>query len=414
MSQPRIPLSFNLMAKPAGALCNLDCKYCYYRGRMARERQHHPVMGKEVLEEYIKQYIGSQSSPVVVFSWQGGEPTLAGTSFYEQAIGFQKKYAGPKKIENTIMTNATLLDESWCRFFKKHQFLVGVSIDGPGEIHDHYRRDLGQAGTWEKVMKGISLLRDHEVDFNTLTSVTGHSSRYPIEIYTFLKGLGSRYQQYAPVVERYTPRGTTGETTLLPPGLHKGAELTPWSVPANKYGDFLVAIFDQWVKEDVGEIFVQLFETTLASWLGEDPGLCLFSKYCGNAQMVEKNGDLYACDHFAFPEYHIGNILDRPLSELALSEAQIRFGYRKYQSLPAMCLDCDFLFACWGECPKNRFCKTPEGEFGLNYLCRGLKKYFSHVAPFMDHMADQIRNGRSIQSVKEMQTDRLQNRFVFT
>jgi uncharacterized protein len=175
-----------------------------------------------------------------------------------------------------------------------------------------------------------------------------------------------------------------------------------------------VAIFDKWVKEDVGEIFVQLFETTLASWLGEDPGLCLFSKYCGNAQMVEKNGDLYACDHFAFPEFRIGNMLDRPLRELALSEAQIRFGYHKYQSLPAMCLDCDFLFACWGECPKNRFCKTPDGEFGLNYLCRGLRKYFSHVAPFMDHMADQIRNGRSIQSLIDTQTDRLQNRFVIT
>ena len=411
-SQPRIPLSFNLMGKPAGALCNLDCSYCYYKGKMLNEKYPHTVMQPDVLEAYIKQYIVSQATPVVIFSWQGGEPTLAGTSFFEEAIRLQQKYAGPKKIENTIQTNATLLDESWCRFFKRHQFLVGVSIDGPREIHDLCRRDIGQAGSWEKVMEGINRLIDHEVDFNTLTSVTCHSARYPLEIYTFLKELGSRYQQYAPVVERFAPKRSEGESDRLTNGLNKGAELTPWSVPAERYGDFLVAIFDKWVREDVGEIFIQLFETTLANWLGEDPGLCLFSKYCGNAQMVEKNGDLYSCDHFAFPEYRIGNMLERPLQELALSEAQIRFAYNKHNSLPAMCRECQFLFACWGECPKNRFCTTPDGEYGLNYLCAGLKKYFNHVAPFMDHMAEQIRNGKSLLSVREKQTDPLHNRVL--
>jgi uncharacterized protein len=381
---------------------------------MAFDKYPYSVMRSDVLEAYVKQYIHSQASPVVVFSWQGGEPTLAGIAFYEQAMYLQQKYAGNKKIENTIQTNATLLDESWCRFLKKHQFLVGVSIDGPREIHDYHRRDVGQAGTWEKVMKGINRLQDHGVAFNTLTAVTRHSTRYPLEIYAFLKGLGSSYQQFAPVVERYLKVRKASDTRLSPPEVRTGTELTGWSVPAERYGEFMVAIFDEWVRNDVGKVFVQLLECTLANWLGEDAGLCLFSKYCGNAQMLEKNGDLYACDHFAFPEYLNGNIMDKPLQEIALAAGQIQFGFNKYHDLPAWCRDCEFLFACWGECPKNRFITTPDGEYGMNYLCPGFRKFFSHVAPYMDHMAEQIRNGKSIRSVSALPADRLHNPIIHT
>ncbi len=395
------------MAKPVGALCNLECNYCYYRGKMCMYEDSPYMMKEEVLEEYVKQYINSQASPVVVFNWQGGEPTLAGPAFYDQALYLQKKYAGNKKIENSIQTNGTMLDESWCRFLKRHQFLVGISIDGPREIHDYHRRGVGQTSTWEKVMRGINLLRDYSVPFNTTTVISNHSARYPVEIYEFLKDLGSSYQQYAPAVERYLKHKATIEPELSPPEIRIGAELTTWSVSPEKYGKFMVSIFNEWVQKDVGKVFVQLFETTLANWLGEDPGLCLFRKYCGNALMMEQNGDVYACDHYVFPAYLRGNIVDDPLLELALSQEQISFGFDKHNTLPSMCRSCDYLFACHGECPKNRIITTPEGEYGLNYLCPGFKHYFGHVAPFMDHMAEQIRNGKSPLSVKRYARKRL-------
>ncbi len=391
---------FNLMIKPVGALCNLDCNYCFYRGKMCMYEDSPYMMKEEVLEELVKQYIDSQASPVVVFNWQGGEPTLAGPAFYEQALYFQKKYAGNKKIENSIQTNGTLLDESWCRFLKRHQFTVGISIDGPREIHDYHRRGVGQTSTWEKVMRGINLLRDYNIPFNTMTAITRHSARYPVEIYEFLKGLGSSYQQYAPIVERYLKHKATIEPELCPPGIRIGAVMTTWSVSPEKYGEFMVSIFNEWVRKDVGKVFVQLFETTLANWLGEDPGLCLYRKYCGNALMMEQNGDIYACDHLVFPDYFRGNIMHKPLLELALSDEQLSFGFNKQNELPAMCRSCEFLFACHGECPKNRISTSPDGEYGLNYLCPGFKHYYRHVTPFMDHMATQIRNGKSRMSVK--------------
>ncbi len=407
LKYPNIPVSFNLMAKPVGALCNLDCNYCFYRGKMCMYEDSPFMMKEDVLEEHVKQYINSQASPVVVFSWQGGEPTLAGPAFYEQALYYQKKYAGNKKIENTIQTNGTLLDESWCRFLKRHRFRVGISIDGPREIHDYHRRGAGQTSTWEKVMRGINLLRDYSVPFNTVSAITRHSARYPDEIYHFLKDLGSAYHQYAPVVERYLKHKTTIEPELSPPEIRIGAELTTWSVTPEQYGEFLVSIFNEWVRNDVGKVFVQMFETTLANWLGEDPGLCLFRKYCGNALMMEQNGDVYACDHFVFPDYLRGNIMENPLLELTLSEEQIHFGFNKHNALPSMCRSCEYLSACRGECPKNRIRTTPEGEYGLNYLCPGFKHYFGHVSPFMDHMAGQIRQGKSPLSVKKFARKRL-------
>lgn len=410
LKYPNIPSSFNLMAKPVGALCNLECNYCYYRGKMCTYEDSPFMMKENVLEEYVRQYINSQASPVVVFNWQGGEPTLAGPAFYEHALYLQKKYAGNKKVENSILTNGTLLDDSWCRFLKRHRFLVGISIDGPREVHDFHRRGVGQTSTWDKVMRGINLLRDYSVPFHTMTAISRHSARFPIEIYEFMKDLGSSYQQYTPVVERYMKHKATIEPELAPPEIRLGTELTNWSVSPEKYGEFLVTIFDKWVTRDTGKVFVQMFESTLANWLGEDPGTCLYRQYCGNALMMEQNGDVYACDHFAYPDYLRGNISDDPLQDLALSQEQISFGFDKYHKLPTMCLSCEYLFACHGECPKNRISTTPEGEYGLNHLCSGFKHYFSHVAPFMDHMADQIRNGKSPLTVKRFARKLLSSR----
>lgn len=388
------------MAKPVGALCNLECTYCYYRNKLSMYGNNPYLMEAGVLEQYIKKYIRSQASPVVVFSWQGGEPCLAGPGFFEEAVFYQKKYAGNRKIENVIQTNGTLLDDTWCSFLKKHRFLVGISIDGPREIHDFHRVGTFGSPSWEKVMKGINLLRDHDVPFNTLTAINSHSVKFPLEIYNFFKGIGSKYQQYAPVVERQPDRRSPSTPALSPP-FEQEASLTSWSVPAEKYGIFLIRLFDEWVRKDVGSVFIQMFEASLASWLGEDPGICLYRKYCGNALVMEQNGDIYACDHFVFPEYYRGNIMDSSLEKSALSESQGRFGFDKYDRLPEQCLACDYLFACHGECPKNRFIPTPEEGKKLNYLCNGLLSYYHHIAPYMDFMVSEIRNGRSILGVKK-------------
>jgi uncharacterized protein len=400
VSFPGIPVSFHLMTKPVGALCNLECTYCYYLGKLSMYKETSCIMDGQVLEELVKQYIASQASPVVVFSWQGGEPCLAGPDFFQQVIYYQKKYAGNKKIENLIQTNGTLLDDQWCRFLKKHNFLVGISIDGPQEIHDFYRGGPEGRPSWERVMKGIKLLREHDVEFNTLTTVNAHSVNYPVEIYRFLKGIGSKHQQYSPVVERQTHKKPVMDRGLVHPGTRQSASLASWSVPSKKYGYFLNSIFDAWMREDIGKIFVQMFESTLASWLGEDPGQCLYRQYCGNALVMEQNGDIYACDHFVFPDHKRGNILERPLTESALSPEQVEFGYAKHNSLPGACRNCDYLFACHGECPRNRFLPTEEKGKELNYLCEGLKSYCLHVAPYMDFMVREIRAGRSLLGVR--------------
>jgi len=406
VSYPGIPVSFHVMAKPAGALCNLECTYCYYRGKLSMYEDTGFMMDGKVLEEYVRQYIESQASPVVVFSWQGGEPCLAGPDFYQQAIFYQKKYAGNKKIENQIQTNGTLLDEQWCRFLKKNNFLVGISIDGPREIHDFYRGGHEGDASWNRVMRGINLLRDHDVSFNTLTTVNAYSVNHPLEIYRFLKGIGSKYLQFSPVVERQSLKISVMGQGLVHPDARKGARLAPWSVPSRQNGEFLQRIFDLWVRHDVGKIFVQMFESTLASWLGEDPGQCLYRKFCGNVPVMEQNGDIYACDHYVFPDHRRGNILDAPLRRMALSEEQADFGYAKYNKLPAACQTCDYLFACFGECPRNRFLPTEDEGKGLNFLCEGLKGYFSHVQPYMDFMVKEIRAGRSLLGVKKFHPEK--------
>ncbi len=280
--------------------------------------------------------------------------------------------------------------EPYCRingvyFLKEHQFLVGVSVDGPREIHDFYRNDDAGEGSWERTMKGISFIRDWGIPFNTLTTINSHSVLYPLEIYTFLKGLGSSYQQYSPVVERYGPQN----------------DISPWSVSPERYGQFLVSVFDEWVRHDVGNIFIQQFEAALASWLGEDPGICLHRSSCGKALMIEKNGDVYACDHLAFSNFLRGNLLHAPLAELVSSDEQLEFGLSKFTKLPATCRNCEFLFACYGECPRNRFVLSTNEEEGLNYLCAGFKHYYRHIAPYMDYMAGQIRLGESPLNIKD-------------
>jgi len=398
--RPAIPYSYNLMAKPAGSRCNLHCDYCYYKDKQDVRTNGYGLMNEQVLESYVQQYIQSQACQTVVFSWQGGEPLLAGQDFFRKAVMLQKKYAGKKRIENTIQTNATLLSDNWCKFFRAWDFLVGVSIDGPREIHDYYRNDSCGAGSWEDTMKGISLLRDYGISFNTLTTINSHTVQYPLEVYSFLKGIGSNFQQFSPVVERFQELDPSGAFALAAPGSSGELDLTPWSVSPGSYGDFLVTLFDEWVRNDVGEVFIQQFEASLASWMGEDPGICIYRSTCGKAMMLEQNGDVFACDHYAYSSFQRGNLLQKPLAEWVSSEEQLEFGLSKFTQLPADCRACCFLFACYGECPRNRFIPSPEENKGVNYLCDGLKQYFQHVAPFMDYMAEQIRLGKSPVSVK--------------
>jgi len=386
---------FGLIAKPAGPLCNLNCTYCYYL-----EKKHlYPGAQKlrmpdAILDEFIKQYIESQDVPMVTFIWQGGEPCLAGLEFYSKAVALQKKYADGKKIENAFQTNGMLLNEAWCRFLYENQFLTGISIDGPRELHDFYRQDCNGKGTFDKVMRGIDLLSKHRVEFNTLTVVHAQNVEYPLELYHFLKSIGSHYIQFLPVVERMTTEKRPDGLNLVADASEKEAAVTEWSVDPGKYGVFLARIFDEWVHQDVGSCFIQLFDATLANWIGVPPGLCFFMHDCGAAGAIEHNGDVYSCDHFVSPGYHLGNIQENPLKELMNSARQQQFGRTKSAQLPKACQECTFLDKCYGECPKKRFLATPEGEYGLNYLCEGYRHFFAHVTPAMNFMANELLQHR--------------------
>ena len=391
--------AFQTMIKPVGPACNLNCTYCYYLEKKKLYPGTGLRMSYDVLENFTRQYIAAQDTPVVTFTWQGGEPTLMGLEFFKTALKLQQKYAGGKKIENVIQTNGTLIDDRWARFFKKHDFLVGVSIDGPREIHDHYRKTRTGGGSFQSVLKGIDRLRRHGVEFNALTVVNDHNVEHPLAVYEFLKTIGTPYFQFIPVVERIARRLTETPLKLVAPSFGVRADLTPWSVDAEKYGRFLVSIFDQWVRHDVGRYFVQLFDVTLANWMGAAPGLCLFSETCGKAVVLEHNGDLYACDHFVYPENFLGNVMQTPLARMMASERQIRFGQNKRDELPRLCCECDYLFACRGECPKNRIDTTADGEAGLNHLCAGLKMFFKHVHPYMAYMAGELKAHRAAANV---------------
>ena len=403
------PVAFNLMFKPIGPICNLNCTYCYYleKENLYKDTKNFK-MSDEVLESAIKQYIQAQTVPVVTFVWQGGESMLLGLDFFKKAVALQKKYAGEKRIENAFQTNGTLINEDWCKFFHEHDFLVGISIDGPEHIHDKYRPTKNNKGSFSQVMKGIETLRKYKVKFNTLTVVHDYNVDYPLEIYNFLKKIGSGFLQFIPIVERDSEdvEASSGLQRVSPD--YKGtAPITKWSVPADKYGKFMAAIFDEWVKQDVGKYYVQLFDVTLANWAGEPPGLCVFAEVCGEASIMEHNGDIYTCDHYVYPENKVGNILNTDIRDMMLSPIQMKFGINKQKTLPQQCRTCDVRFACNGGCPKNRISTTATGEEGLNYLCPSYKYFFNHVRPYMDFMTEEYRNERPPANV--MQWIREQN-----
>ncbi len=387
---------FHILAKPIGPICNLDCKYCFYLEKeVLYPHTSKWEMADDVLESYIRQYIEAQRSAVVQFAWQGGEPTLLGVDYFRKVVTLQNRYANGKRIENAFQTNGILLNDEWARFFVEHDFLIGVSIDGPRELHDGWRVDKGGQPTFDRVLRGIEVLKRHNVDFNTLTAVHRTNASHPQEVYQFLKTHGSGHIQLIPIVERTASQTSGDGLALVAPDFAGAAHVAPWSVEAREFGRFLIAVFDEWVRRDVGGIFVQLFDVSLEIWAGMEPSLCIFRRTCGSALAIEHRGDLYSCDHFVYPNNKLGNIMSEPLASLVQSPEQQRFGEAKDATLPAYCRSCDVRFACNGECPKHRFAVTPDGEAGLNYLCAGYKMFFRHIDPYMQFMAGELANQRA-------------------
>lgn len=389
-----------IMTKPVGAICNLTCDYCYYleKSKLYQESPKH-IMSDELLEKFIKEYIESQTMPQVLFTWHGGETLMRPLSFYQKAMELQRKYARGRTIDNCIQTNGTLLNDEWCRFFHDNNWLVGVSIDGPQEFHDEYRKNKQGKPSFMKVMQGINLLNKHRVEWNALAVVNDFNADYPLDFYHFFKEIGCRYIQFTPIVERIFRHDDGRHLAAVEEGDNE--KLADFSVTPEQWGNFLCTIFDEWVKNDVGEYFIQLFDATLANWVGEQPGVCSLAKTCGHAGVMEFNGDVYSCDHFVFPQYKLGNIYSKTLVEMMYSDKQQQFGRNKFDSLPSQCKECQYLFACNGECPKNRFCKTASGEPGLNYLCKGYYQYFDHVAPYMDFMKKELLAERAPANIME-------------
>lgn len=382
-----------VMLKPAGAHCNLACKYCYYleKNKLYPTAQRH-LMSNEMLEQFTREYIEAQTMNQVLFTWHGGEPLLRSIDFYRKALSLQQKYAGGRRIDNVIQTNGTLLTDEWCEFFAQNHWLVGISIDGPQPDHDHYRLTAAGKPSWKKVMQGIKLLKKHGVEWNAMAVVNAYNVNHPLEFYRFFKENGCQFLQFTPIVERQT-RHEDGRT-LASLADKNEIPLSEASVTPEQWGYFLCAIFDEWVRKDVGKIFVEIFDCTLANWMGVSPGICAYSKECGHAGVMEHNGDVYSCDHFVFPEYKLGNIRDHSLIDMLYGEQQQEFSRLKHSSLPRQCKECDMEFACHGECPKNRFMKDKYGDSGLNYLCPGYYHYYQHVAPYMDYMKQELMSQR--------------------
>ena len=378
-----------VMLKPAGAHCNLACKYCYYLEKNnLYQNSHRHLMSDEMLEQFTREYIEAQTMPQVLFTWHGGEPLMRSIDFYKKALALQKKYAHGKQIDNVIQTNGTLLTDEWCEFFAQNHWLVGISIDGPQEYHDHYRVTPAGKPSWEKVMQGIQLLKKHRVEWNAMAVVNAYNAEHPLEFYHFFRDNGCQYLQFTPIVERLTEH--EDGRTLASLADDREIPLADASVTPQQWGNFLCTIFDDWVRHDVGKTFVEIFDCTLANWMGVLPGICAYSKECGHAGVMEHNGDVYSCDHFVFPEYKLGNIRDQSLIDMLYGEKQQAFSRLKHTSLPRQCKECDMEFACHGECPKNRFEKDKYGEPGLNYLCQGYYQYYTHVAPYMDFMKREL------------------------
>jgi uncharacterized protein len=405
------PLAFHLLAKPAGAACNLDCKYCFFLSKEMLYPGERLRMADEMLDTYIRQLLESNQAPEVNIAWQGGEPTLMGLDFFRRSIECAARYRRPgQRILHTIQTNGVLLDDAWCAFFKENGFLVGLSVDGPKELHDAYRVNKGGAGSFDQVMRGFEALRRHQVDVNILCTIHAANADRPLEVYRFFRDdLEAGFMQFIPIVERSTAellslanRGW-GERAGADRPLYtqQGGLVTERSVGAEPFGRFMIAIFDEWVRRDVGKVFVQTFDVALGSWLGQH-NLCIFSPTCGDALALEHNGDLYSCDHYVEPDHKLGNIVVTPLAQLVSSEKQRKFGRDKLDSLPRYCRDCEVLFACHGECPRNRFITTPDGEPGLNYLCAGYKLFFNHIDQPMKLMANLLRQGRFADEIMQI------------
>lgn len=367
------------MLKPVGAVCNLACRYCYYleKSKLYQGGQQH-IMDERLLEEMTRQYLEAQTQREVLFTWHGGEPLLRPLSFYRKALRLQQRYARGRKVDNCLQTNGMLLNDEWCRFFKENHFLIGVSIDGTEQMHDAYRKTRDGRSTWHSVMRGIRLLQQHGVDWNAMATVNALNADSAVEFYRFFKDIGCQYLQFTPVVER-----------------DADGRVIDFSVGPRQWGRFLCALYDEWVKQDVGHVFVQIFDATLANWAGVVPGVCSLSAMCGHSLAMEHNGDVYSCDHYVFPPYKLGNIRQQPLTALAYSEQQQRFRNMKTGALPSQCRQCQWLFACHGECPKNRFMTDANGEPGLNYLCEGYRQFFCHVASDMDYMKAELDAGRA-------------------
>jgi len=404
LMKDRAQRRFHVMAKPGGSTCNLDCTYCFYLDKETLpDGPGTGRMSDETLERFIQQYIAGVTGPEVIFSWQGGEPTLMGLDFFRRVVALQKKYAKPgQTIGNDLQTNGTLINENWCRFLREHRFLVGLSIDGPKDIHDHYRVTKGGRPTFDLVFNAAKLLKKHGVPFNTLTCVSRFNARHPLAVYRFLRReLDSQYIQFIPIVEykgfEETAPHKWGNDALprdgdprARPG-HQDSVVTDWSVDPDDWGHFLCKTFDEWRRNDFGKVLVNHFETLVAQHMGMPSQLCIYGEFCGKGVAVEHDGSVYSCDHYVYPEYRLGNIHDRDLDSQVLSRTQVKFGYAKYETLPQYCRQCQYLRDCWGECPKNRIIRTPTGDPGLNYLCRGFKQYFAHAIPEVERIVVDLR-----------------------
>lgn len=390
-----------VMLKPAGAHCNLACKYCYYleKSKLYATSQRH-LMTDEMLERFTQEYIEAQTMGHVLFTWHGGEPLMRSIDFYKKALTLQQKYARGRHIDNVIQTNGTLLTDEWCEFFAQNHWLVGISIDGPQQYHDHYRQTSAGKPSWERVMHGIRLLNKHHVEWNAMAVVNAYNADHPLEFYHFFKEHGCQYLQFTPIVERLTAH--SDGRTLASLADQTDIPVADFSVTAEQWGTFLCTIFDEWVRRDVGSIFVEIFDCTLANWMGVAPGICSYSTHCGHAGVMEHNGDVYSCDHFVFPTYKLGNIRDHTLIEMLYGEQQQAFSRLKHASLPRQCKECDMEFACHGECPKNRFLHDRYGNPGLNYLCRGYYQFYTHVAPYMDLMKRELLAQRPPANIMHM------------
>jgi len=389
----------HVVAKPIGATCNLDCAYCFYLEKQALFPENSDLrMSDEILAAYVSAYIEAQPTPVVEFVWQGGEPTLLGLDFFRRVVELQRPYIRQKTIANSLQTNGTLLTDDWCRFLKQYNFMVGLSLDGPREVHDRYRRGRRGEGSFDAVMRGLKLLQKHGVDYNVMASVARETACQPMDVYRFFKDQGVEFIQFVPIIERLpTAKEQQSGLSLAGPTVLNRTEpntaTTEWTVLPEEYGDFLIAIYEDWVRHDVGTTFVMNFEWALNAWIGNPAPVCIHAKECGRSLVIEHNGDLFACDHFVYPEYRLGNILNEDLSAMVRSSLQTGFGVDKEKTLPRWCQECDVLKACQGGCPKHRFVLSPSQEPGLHYLCAGYRKFFMHIRKYLHAMTTLLSHG---------------------